>query len=375
VEVALCSTTGCGTRLAQGTQTNGSTGEVYFTYTAASTTTAYFAVWVTGLTGTGNFIASEPMFDVGTGEPTYLRSSFSGVGNATGGLVTNQIALAGGSYMNGNQGTGAKVQHSTGATTNGDAVIYDSAGNTIDSGAPPAGIGIGNGSFEQSRVLSSSAPYFSSGSYTCSGTIAYLGASSVNNNGPSLEATSATAASTINQAGCVESNYGVTAVAYLPSITYLGGFVVAGDYASGTQGRMQTGLLYIGGCSAATFLASDTPSCNYVTIRYSNIAGDTTYQCVSDNGSGTPNVVAITGATPTTGTSIFQVALTSTSSATCTVTSPSGTSYSATTASKIPGTNTTLSVIGENTTISASTPTAVHWSQQAVKGQNAASNH
>lgn len=55
-----------------------------------------------------------------------------------GGISPTALVVNGGSTVTDNQGTGAKVQHSTGATTNGDAVIFDASGDTVDSGSPPA---------------------------------------------------------------------------------------------------------------------------------------------------------------------------------------------------------------------------------------------
>ena len=61
-------------------------------------------------------------------------------------------------------------------------------------------------------------------------------------------------------------------------------------------------------CAPATMQASDTPSCSYTAIRWSTVAGDTAYQCVNDNSSGTPTVQAIGTQTPSTlGSSLYLV--------------------------------------------------------------------
>ena len=61
-------------------------------------------------------------------------------------------------------------------------------------------------------------------------------------------------------------------------------------------------------CAPATMQASDTPSCSYAAIRWSTVAGDTAYQCVNDNSSGTPTVQAIGTQTPSTlGSSLYLV--------------------------------------------------------------------
>ena len=80
----------------------------------------------------------------------------------------------------------------------------------------------------------------------------------------------------------------------------------------------------IGSCLPATMAASDTPACAYGAIRWSTTASDTTYRCVTDNGSGTPTVTAIGTQTPSTlGASQYlipmEIAWTSASAFTCTV--------------------------------------------------------
>jgi hypothetical protein len=49
------------------------------------------------------------------------------------------IAIASGGNMTDNQGTGAKVQHSTGTAASGNLVMFDGSGNTVDSGTPAGG--------------------------------------------------------------------------------------------------------------------------------------------------------------------------------------------------------------------------------------------
>lgn len=51
-------------------------------------------------------------------------------------IYPNAIFLAGGGFMNDNQGNGTKVQHSTGSVTNGNCAKYDGNGNVVDAGAP-----------------------------------------------------------------------------------------------------------------------------------------------------------------------------------------------------------------------------------------------
>lgn len=52
-----------------------------------------------------------------------------------GAISPTSLALAAGTAMTDNQGTGVKVQHSTGTTTTDDYAKFDSAGNVVDAGA------------------------------------------------------------------------------------------------------------------------------------------------------------------------------------------------------------------------------------------------
>jgi len=53
-----------------------------------------------------------------------------------GAINPTSVQIAAGAAMMDNQGNGAKVQHSTGATTANDAAVFDASGNVIDSGSP-----------------------------------------------------------------------------------------------------------------------------------------------------------------------------------------------------------------------------------------------
>jgi hypothetical protein len=53
-----------------------------------------------------------------------------------GGISPTALIINGGSALTDNQGTGVKVQHSTGTTTPNNCAKFDAAGNVIDSGAP-----------------------------------------------------------------------------------------------------------------------------------------------------------------------------------------------------------------------------------------------
>jgi hypothetical protein len=69
-----------------------------------------------------------------------------------------------------------------------------------------------------------------------------------------------------------------------PFITFGVGFSASTDYSS--DARIWLGLLG-SGCAVATMLASDTPACQFAAIRYSTVAGDSEYKCVTGNGRST----------------------------------------------------------------------------------------
>ena len=56
-----------------------------------------------------------------------------------GAIKPTSVKIGSGIAMTDNQGTGTKVQHSSGTTTENDTVIFDAAGNTVDSGIPSIG--------------------------------------------------------------------------------------------------------------------------------------------------------------------------------------------------------------------------------------------
>ncbi len=119
------------------------------------------------------------------------------------------------------------------------------------------------------------------------------------------------------------------------------GYSVAGDYGAN---RIWLGLFFIG-CTQATMIASDTPACTYAAIRYSTSAGDSVYQCVSDTGSGTPQVQAIGSVAPTTAFTVMSISITD-AGATCNV---AGTSV--TNATKFPGNAVYMAGLWANTTL------------------------
>jgi hypothetical protein len=69
-----------------------------------------------------------------------------------------------------------------------------------------------------------------------------------------------------------------------PSITFGVGYSASTDYSS--NARIWLGLLG-NSCSVATMLASDAPACQFAAIRYSTVAGDSDYKCVTGDGRST----------------------------------------------------------------------------------------
>jgi hypothetical protein len=66
--------------------------------------------------------------------------------NSPGSINPTSLKIATGTAMTDNQGTGVKVQHSTGTVASGDSAVFDASGNIIDGGAPAAATCTGIGS-------------------------------------------------------------------------------------------------------------------------------------------------------------------------------------------------------------------------------------
>jgi len=143
-----------------------------------------------------------------------------------------------------------------------------------------------------------------------------------------------------------------------PKLTFGVAYNLTTDYSS--NARIWLGLT---GCNYAMMMASDTPSCSYAAIRYSTAAGDTTYKCVTDNGSGVPTITPI-GISPSSFTT--QVALEPMSinigpgSVTCSVNGAA-----ATNTTTLPASTATFADIFVNTTL---TTTATHLRLNGVNG-------
>jgi len=90
-------------------------------------------------------------------------------------------------------------------------------------------------------------------------------------------------------------------------------YAAAGDYA---VVRQWMGLLG-NSCSVNTLIAGDNPACSYVMIRFSTVASDTYYECVSANGS-SQTVTAIGTVAPSVTPAVMNVTINA-STATCTV--------------------------------------------------------
>jgi hypothetical protein len=90
---------------------------------------------------TGNHIQGSSTIPDGISVITRPPSSFDGYPASTlyvakpGGINPDSVQIASGVVMTDNQGTGPKVQHSTGPTTPGNCAKFDASGNTVDAGA------------------------------------------------------------------------------------------------------------------------------------------------------------------------------------------------------------------------------------------------
>ena len=89
-----------------------------------------------------NSIYSQPYAGSGTisGNMTINNSCGDSFGWLFPNISTPYLGIGSGAPLTDNQGTGAKVQHSTGTTTTNDAVNFDSTGNTVDAGFPPGNV-------------------------------------------------------------------------------------------------------------------------------------------------------------------------------------------------------------------------------------------
>jgi hypothetical protein len=103
-----------------------------------------------------------------------------------------------------------------------------------------------------------------------------------------------------------------------PLATFGVAFTTSTDYSANS--RIWLGIN--NGCAQATLIASDTPVCNFAMIRWSTVAGDTAYQCVTGNGSTTTaNPIGTTA--PAAAFVVMSVVENGTTSATCKVGSTS----------------------------------------------------
>ena len=224
-------------------------------------------------------------------------------------------------YVNGTalniQGNGTTATPSAGNVnitgSNGNVVTV--SGNAINIAAPTASgaeLAFGNGFVEKCMLNSGSA-------ITC------LGDSTTN--AVSTGSTSQIAASSSSPlmlqwtSGTTSGNaagwYGLS-VYYAnkqPQIVFGTNYNTSTDYSS--NARIQLGLLG-NTCVATTMQAGDSPSCSYAMIEYSTSRSDSHYQCVTDNGSGSPTVTAIGTTSPSTTFQAMSISYTPTS-VSCTV--------------------------------------------------------
>jgi hypothetical protein len=233
---------------------------------------------------------------------------------------------------------------------------------TFTGGYPTFGAGF----IEHSTMTGTSAPYFSGGviGYTHQGTS--VTATNATSALPAmLESTSIATANDL--AGWAAVNQGVYYIARAPVVTIPIGFASSADYGATNSQRILAGVAYMagGGCTTATLMASDAPTCDFAAVRYSNAASDSTFMCVVDN-AGTVTTAAITGAVPTASYPIYINVAPTTTSTVCTVTI-NGTAYSAT----VTATQVGLPTMGAFFLNQAQTSTAVHILGQGVDGHDA----
>ena len=129
---------------------------------------AYYAAAGTELSGT-SALPNGTTASTQTASDSSTKVATTAYVAAPGAIGPVSVALNGGTAMTANQGTGVKVQHSTGTTTANNCAKYDAAGNTIDALVPCA--------ISVSRIncltdsCSGGTTYASGGSYTNLGTV------------------------------------------------------------------------------------------------------------------------------------------------------------------------------------------------------------
>ena len=160
---------------------------------------------------------------------------------------------------------------------------------------------------------------------TSYGTITNIGPSTAQPNMLNA-ASAATSGSVAGWAGIPTYEIGTTSTPINPSVQWQHRFGAAGDFSST---RYLGGIFYNNGstCINSTMQGSDNPSpCNYVIIRYSTVASDPGYMCVIGNATG-QQAVQITGASPSSSAAVLMsISLNDAAqTATCTVTSATGT--------------------------------------------------
>jgi hypothetical protein len=144
------------------------------------------------------------------------------------------------------------------------------------------------------------------------GTNTALGASSTHPMG-----LTSTSSSTSGSAAGWQGNAVVWPSGY-PVASFYSSFSASADYSS--NARIWFGFCH--GCTASN-LNSDTPNLAMAMIRYSTVAGDTSFQCVTSDGASS-TVVPITGATPSTTGALKSITINA-NSVVCTIGSASAT--------------------------------------------------
>ena len=203
---------------------------------------------------------------------------------------------------------------------------------------PGTGPQLGSGRLENGLITTSGSGYFCCGG----GGYSHDGASASETNASSSlqtmwESTSGTSAG--NLAGFDDHNISIYYPARYPTVLIPIAFNSSSDYASGTSARIRVALAVMagGGCSPATIMASDAPTCDLIGIRYSNTASDPGWECEVDN-NGTDSVVPLlngtTNAAPTASYATYASISPTSGGIVCTVTI-NGTAYTGTNSASI----------------------------------------
>lgn len=290
--------------------------------------------------GTGNTALSQQTGLSGSTAGTVCADT-STIGNCAGTFKavhingTTDLAVAGGTAMTGNQGTGVKLQHSTGSPTSTGIATFDATGNVVDGSGGNASLDAsgnlsanGFGSFSSISIGRKSAvawgtagleiivPSAGLNDTSSSGTVASNMAIGINT--PTLTANSATTytnAGTVYIAGPPTASTNVTitnpfSLYVAAGANFFGGTIAAASGSTVNGSPICTtangacsggGTVTTSGSPASTYLAgfSSATAITGTSAATINSTGDVTLHSIAINGG-----TAITGQTGTGGTAV-----------------------------------------------------------------------